>query len=764
MATLIEVETKRSHVVGDVTTIGRSDSCNIRVDDPLVSQTHCEIVKAADGSFRIRDLNSRRGTYVGKSKISQQQLRHGDELLIGPMRLRFEDDRAATPVSRATDPGDELIRLRAIVQLSRAIGVEHDLARLLERVLATCFELLDADRGAIVIYQPRSKAPFMTTTRTRSPHVSADFAVSTSVLGQVMIDHQPYLRTEVDSDIALQRSQSLHAGGVRSVMAVPLRYEADETEWIGLIQLDTRAADRLFEPRDLELLEAIAGPAALAIKNAMLVRQVQTVVSDEARRLERVVRDLPLGIVVIDDRRVCTMVNPWISARDSDLGTIRSGLAVDAVAGTPIDQLAGAGIRTHIAFADSDHIYSLSASTTADGRETVIVVSDITEERERQNQAAHRDRVALIGQLAGGVAHDFNNLLHVILTYAQMLEETLSDPDARDDAHQITHAAQSAAELTRQLLTFSRRELVKPKVVDIAKVVHGMEKMLLRTLGPQIELVVKIAPRLPRILIDGAQLEQILMNLVVNARDAMLATPNQTGKVLIALTADQVDPAYAAQRGIAPGSYVSIEVSDTGEGMPPEVAARVFEPYFTTKARGKGTGLGLATVHGIVQQARGDITVESQPGHGTTFRIHLPETDQPDEGARPATAAAGPAATILVVDDDDDVRRVTERILKSAGYRVLSGNSGQHALTVARAHEGEIDLLLTDIVMPAMSGRDLARDLVTERPRTKVIFMSGYHQHAPIPGEQFISKPFNRADLLEKLKLALSTVTEIRVA
>jgi len=752
MATLIEIDSKRSHSLGGRVVIGRGDSCEIRVEDPMVSAAHAEIVKAPDGTFQIRDLGSRRGTYVGSRKVNQAPLRDGDELMVGPVRLRFHDDAAKPSPANVQE---ELVRLRAIVELGRAIGVEHDLGRLCERVLETCFQLLQADRGAIVIYHPHSKAPFLTTTRSRAGN-DTNFTVSTSVLGQVMVDHQPYLRTEVDNDTVLQRSQSLSAHGVRSVMAVPLRYEADETEWLGLIQIDSRAVDRVFAPKDLEMLDAIAGPAALAIKNAMLVRQVQSVISEEWRRLERVVRDLPLGIVVLDDRRSVTMVNPWVTARAKDLGTIRAGLLIDEIAGIACDQLVGSEIKTHISFTDSERIYSLAASSTADGRETVVVVNDITEERERQNQAAHRDRVALIGQLAGGVAHDFNNLLHVILTYAQMLEDSLQDPDAREDVHQISHAATSAAELTRQLLTFSRRELVKPKVVDVTRVVHAMEKMLRRTLGPQIDFASKVGTRIPRILIDTSQLEQILMNLVVNARDATPPTGN--GRVSLDVSAIEVDAALAQTRGIAPGRYVKIEVADQGQGMPPEVIARVFEPYFTTKARGKGTGLGLATVHGIVQQARGDISVESTVGQGTTFRILLPATEQSDDTCRiPIRTPKKQVATILVVDDDDDVRRVTERILRQAGYQVVSAASGQAALTIARDHGTPIDLLLTDIVMPGISGRDLSRELSAEGRIERTIFMSGYHQHAPIAGSQFISKPFTRNDLIEKLREALDS-------
>jgi CheY-like chemotaxis protein len=251
---------------------------------------------------------------------------------------------------------------------------------------------------------------------------------------------------------------------------------------------------------------------------------------------------------------------------------------------------------------------------------------------------------------------------------------------------------------------------------------------------------------------DSAQLEQILMNLVVNARDAMPTG----GKVELKVSAVDVDAERANQRAIAPGRYVLIEVADSGGGIAPNVLARIFEPYFSTKARGKGTGLGLATVHGIVQHAGGDILVESNVGVGTTFRIYLPATDLAGEVSRDIPVIGDLGGTVLVVDDDDSVRRVTERLLRSTGFTVLTATSGPDAIAVAAAYRGTIDLLLTDIVMPDMSGRDLARELSVVRPSMKVLFMSGYHQHSPLSDSQFLTKPFHRGELLEKVRIMLS--------
>ncbi|HEY6175671.1 MAG TPA: ATP-binding protein, partial [Kofleriaceae bacterium] len=362
---------------------------------------------------------------------------------------------------------------------------------------------------------------------------------------------------------------------------------------------------------------------------------------------------------------------------------------------------------------------------------------------EQLTQAAHRDRLSLVGQLAGGIAHDFNNLLSVILTYANIVEEGASDPSARADIQTIARAATSASQLTRQLLMFSRREIVTPRVIDAAARVRSLERMLRRTLGDRVELVTEIGDNVPYVLIDGAQLEQIVVNLVINARDAIVGH----GRVRLRLAECQLDAGDVAQ--LPAGCYALLEVEDTGSGMAPEVLAHIFEPYFTTKGLLHGSGLGLATVQAIVTQARGDIEVTSEVDRGTTFRIYLPDTDRPLD-AEPATDTVPmrTGGTVLVVDDDADVRRMVERALRRASYTVITATSGPDALTRARGYPGEIDLLVTDVVMPGMTGQELLRELTAERPRLQVVFMSGYHQGAPIDARRFVAKPFDRATLL----------------
>ncbi|MEO7735490.1 MAG: FHA domain-containing protein, partial [Kofleriaceae bacterium] len=585
MATLVEVGTEHRHQLHERTSIGRDRRSDICVDDPLVSTSHAEIVRDVTGAYRLRDLGSRRGTFVGDRQVDEIELREGDELLIGPARWRFYAQRAelaARPTPAPTEVIDELTRLRAMAELSRAIGVEHDLRKVLGRVLDTCFQLLAADRGAIAVFQPGSKTPHVTLARERTGE-NSPFALSTTVVSVVMETHEPHLSNEIDSDAALHRSASLSVNSVRSLMAAPLLYRADDVELLGVVQLDSRAANNVFVQRDLELLAVVAGHAALAIKNAMLVRQVRSAIDDDWRHLDRVVRDLPAGVVVLDRRGRCRLANHWVRSRAALLGPIERGAGVTAIAGVPCDRLYGIDQRLQVAV--GARALEIVTKPSLDDGETVIVISDNTDELAQLTQAAHKDRVSLVGQLAGGIAHDFNNLLSIMLTYANMLEENAPDAATRADLQTIVRAATSASQLTRQLLLFSRYEIVAPKVIDVASRVRTLDRILRRTLGERIELVTRVADPVPHVLIDSAQLEQIIVNLVVNARDAIL----DSGRVDVRLSRGQLTAGAVSH--LAAGCYALLEVEDTGSGMLPEVQAHIFEPYFTTKGRLQGSGL-----------------------------------------------------------------------------------------------------------------------------------------------------------------------------
>jgi PAS domain S-box-containing protein len=417
---------------------------------------------------------------------------------------------------------------------------------------------------------------------------------------------------------------------------------------------------------------------------------------------------------------------------------------------------------------------SLSSIATDEGLLVSAAVRDITErieaERERQiiteelHQARLRQaqRLESVGQLAGGIAHDFNNLLAVILNYADFLGEQLPPGEMHDDVEQIQRAASRAADLTRQLLIFARREVVKPELLDLNAVVTGVEKLLRRTIGENVEFVTALAPGLPSVLADPGQLEQVFLNLAVNARDAMPG-----GGRLVVETADvTLDDVYAdAHPGVTPGRYVRLSVSDTGVGMSRETAARAFEPFFTTKPAGQGTGLGLATVYGIVTQAGGNARIYSEPGRGTLVGIHLPAVDEPAVAAAPrpdVPAAVSGGETILIVEDEPAVLLAAIRILGENGYTVLAQSSPAEALELLGNRDKRVDLLLTDVVMPGLSGIELARRARDARPGLRVVYMSGYsheiisHQGAIPADSALVQKPFTRKELLRVLRETLA--------
>ncbi len=404
------------------------------------------------------------------------------------------------------------------------------------------------------------------------------------------------------------------------------------------------------------------------------------------------------------------------------------------------------------------------------GVETALVAEKHSLDRERA-EAALRDaeeqlrqsqKMEAVGTLAGGIAHDFNNLLSVILSYADLLLSDLKATDPmRPDLEQISRAGQRANDLTRQLLAFSRRQVLQPKVVDLNQIVSALAGMLQRLIGEDVELVTIPTSGLDPVFVDPGQIEQVILNLVVNARDAM----PRGGKLTIELTNVELGDAYAAQHlDVAPGHYVMLSVSDTGTGMDRATQARIFEPFYTTKEQGKGTGLGLSTVFGIVKQSGGNVWVYSEPLKGTTFKIYFPRasaTPPPAERLSRPVQARGGSETVLLVEDDEQVRALAHTILRRHGYRVLESASGGDALLLCEQHTGTIDVLLTDVVMPRMSGRQLAARLGLVRPAMKVVFMSGYTDdaivhHGILEAEMhFVQKPLLPNQLLAKLREVL---------
>jgi signal transduction histidine kinase/ActR/RegA family two-component response regulator len=379
-----------------------------------------------------------------------------------------------------------------------------------------------------------------------------------------------------------------------------------------------------------------------------------------------------------------------------------------------------------------------------------------------QGQLEQAQKMDAIGRLAGGVAHDFNNLLTVILGRTDILLHPLKPEDPmRRGIELIQRTAGRAADLTRQLLAFSRKQVLESVVLDLNAVTSDMKDMLGRLIGEDIALLANPTPGLGRVKADRGQIEQVIMNLAVNARDAM----PQGGRLIVELENVELDADYVRRHvGARPGLNVMLAVSDSGVGIPREIQAHIFEPFFTTKEQGKGTGLGLATVYGIVKQSGGYIEVDSEPGRGTTFRIYLPRVDTTvpavDRATRPA-AAAGGTETILLVEDEEGVRELARDILRSSGYTVLEARNGSEALLICERHQGPLDLLLTDVVMPRMSGRELAERLAPLRPDVSVLYMSGYTDDAVIrhgvlgAGTAFLQKPFTPVALIQRVRETL---------
>jgi len=423
--------------------------------------------------------------------------------------------------------------------------------------------------------------------------------------------------------------------------------------------------------------------------------------------------------------------------------------------------------ETKIIRRDGAHIWILFSATIFPDQGFIEgSIMDITgrkqaeEEKEKlQEQLTQAQKMESVGRLAGGVAHDFNNMLGVILGHTELALERVQPPHPlHTDLREIQKAAQRSADLTKQLLTFARKQIISPQVLDLNRVIKNMITMLQRLIGEDIDLVWKPAKNLWPVKMDPSQIDQILANLCVNAQDAITGV----GKLTIETGMKTFDQDYCLEHtGFVPGDFVLVAVSDDGCGMDKKTMDNLFEPFFTTKDVGKGTGLGLATIYGIVKQNNGFINVYSEPGQGTTFRIYIPRSASEDEGPKTRPSAVGipgGSETILLVEDEAAILQMTCMMLERKGYRVLPAGSPSEAMTLAKAHEGVIHLLITDVVMPEMNGRDLALRLTALYPNLKLLFMSGYtanviaHQGILDEGVSFIQKPFSMADLVLQVR------------
>lgn len=555
--------------------------------------------------------------------------------------------------------------------------------------------------------------------------------------------------------------------GVRATLVVPISLDGER---LGvLVLLRYRADAEPYSPDDLDFAVALADHAALAVSRARL-REAEAAAA-EAQRLLFDASPAAMVVFDVETRRLLrandAALNVWGYSREEllalTLDRLRAPEDRDGLE-TVLQQPAEAhwsGAARHLK-KDGSTVYVQGVSRALpdpDGRQLRLsVVQDVTLAEKLAEQVRRNQKMDAIGSLAGGVAHDFNNLLSIILTSTSLILDRLPSADPlREDIEQIQRAGERASELTRRLLAFGRQQMMNPRVVGLGQVVRGVEAMIRRLVGEAIDVSVLDLAEGGNVRADPSQIEQVVMNLVANARDAM----PDGGRLTLEIVATRLDDAYAStHHGVAPGEYVMLAVTDTGAGMPPEVQQRMFEPFFTTKRPGDGTGLGLATVFGIVKQSGGHVWVYSEIGNGSTFKVYLPrvtEAVEPIVPRAPTTNLRG-SETILLVEDEDAVRKVMRTVLIRQGYNVLEARNGGEALLTCEQYGARIHLLLTDVVMPQMSGRQLAERLATLRPEMRVLYVSGYTENSIVhngvldAGIAFLQKPILPGPLCRKVR------------
>jgi len=670
----------------------------------------------------------------------------------------------------------DLLERARLAELSSEVGAALTQAGTLRETLQRCVEALlrhlDVAFARIWILSDATNMLELEPSAGMDTHIDGPLArvpLGQGKIGAIAAERRPHLTNQVGEDPQLQDQEWARREGMVAFAGYPL---VVHDRVLGVMAMFARHPLSEFVPK---ALTAIASAVAVGIER----KRAEEALRQSEERFARVFEASPVGITIstLDDGRFLDANGAFLRltgySRDEVLGktALEFGFWADpADRARVVGQLTAgsaqnlsATIRTKDGTA-RDILVSFERFTLGGKVCMLSLVNDVTESRRLEGQLRQAQKMEAVGRLAGGVAHDFNNLLTVITSYSDLLLEDLgADDPKRDDVDQIRKAAQGAAALTRQLLAFSRQQVLEPKVLDLKATIAGTEKLLKRLIGEDVQLTTAFAPDLGAVKADPGQLEQVIMNLAVNARDAM------PGGGRLTIEAANVDMDEAYVRGHAParpGRYVMLAVSDTGTGMDAQTQARIFEPFFTTKESGKGTGLGLATVYGIVKQAGGFIWVYSEPGHGASFKVYWPRLDEQaePEPARPATRAPGRGTeTVLLVEDAASVRLVTRQVLERYGYTVLEAPNGDTALRLAAKHHGPIHLLLTDVVMPGISGRHLAEQLAALRPEMRVLYASGYadsaitHHGILEPGIPYLQKPFTPETLGRRVREVLDS-------
>ena len=658
-----------------------------------------------------------------------------------------------------------------ITEIGRIINTTLDIDQVYEEFAAEVKKLVDFDRAAINVLEP--DAGFFNVSYLSGVHYDEQegtrrVALEGTITERVLRTGLPLLRGDIAAGDAFPHDSERLQSGLRSSLSVPLFNKGSVT---GTLMVYSRRVGA-YGPREQGILERLADQIAPAVENARLY---ESLLQSEAtnRAFVRAIPDIMYRV-----RRDGTILDYTREKREFLLDPSRelAGRTVNEVLPPEVAQPYTQSIEGALRTGEIQTIeYQLTIRGEARDREArfvangpdeaLITVRDVTERRRLEGQLLQAQKMEVVGQLAGGVAHDFNNLLTPILGFSALgMNELSPDHPAGGYFEEVQGAAERGADLVRRLLTFARRQDTNPRAVNPNDVVLNTERMLHRLIGENIELVCPPAPELGTVKIDPGQVEQVLVNMAINARDAM----PRGGRLTIETANVILDTDSAAEfPGLAPGRYVTLSISDTGTGMDEEVRSHLFEPFFTTKEVGKGTGLGLAVCYGIVKQSGGDIGVRSEPGLGTTFDIYLPRTDavatSVAEGRAPVEMPTG-TETVLLVEDEPSVRGLATLVLRRQGYTVLDAANGAEALRVARDHPGdEIGLLLTDVVMPHMSGKELAGHLQPLMPGLKVLMTSGFPDEAAVPGQgwnpgiSFIPKPFTPAELARRVREVLDT-------
>jgi two-component system, cell cycle sensor histidine kinase and response regulator CckA len=647
-----------------------------------------------------------------------------------------------------------------------AMGVTDNLDDLLRLIHQAIHKVVPADNCFIALYEPSGIVHFPFFVDRHDPHpkpqkLKRGAATYVFKTGQPMIISAEQHRRLVESG-ELDRIGT----PARSWLGVPLRTPAAK---LGVLAVRDCDHDNAYTQRDLEFLTSVGGHIALAIER----KRGEEALRENEARLRVLIEQLPAVLWTVDrDLRFTSMLGAGLARLDLKQNELVGTSLMEYFETTdrtfvPIAAhhraIAGEPSMFHVEWKSGSYTCHVEALRDAAGavQGAICMALDVTDRKQLEEQFRQAQKMEAVGRLAGGIAHDFNNLLMVIQGYADLLAERLpvNDPLHRN-AEQIQSAAQRASGLTRQLLAFSRKQIMAPAVLNVHTIVADLEKILRRMIGEDVHLETSTSPDLWLVKADRSQIEQVVMNLAVNARDAM---PNG-GRLTIETSNVEFDASRThAPAVLVPGKYVMLAVTDNGCGMDEKTQAHIFEPFFTTKEQGKGTGLGLATVYGVVKQSGGYIWVYSEPGLGTTFKIYLPKIEEDTSAGRHDTrigSASLPRGSevVLLVEDEKGVRELAREYLEMSGYTVLEAENGHTALELAAMHVGPIHLLLTDVVMPGISGRELADRIVNIRPEIKILYMSGYTdqsvvRHGVLQADAvLLQKPFTLASLASKLR------------